>query len=118
MVNDERCWPIIVNARHPDHLDQMRPLFLPIFPSNTGPALTGSLQHLDGERLRIQLRKLPVNKLPIGECLKSNNLMCALILKRTVHIFSGRDLFNSHLVRSETHNSREGNPHPKTTWPS
>ena len=33
-------------------------------------ALTGSLQHLDGDRLRIQLRKLPVNKLPIRQCLE------------------------------------------------
>ena len=33
------------------------------FPQNTVLALMGSLQHLDGERLRIQLQKLPVKKL-------------------------------------------------------
>ena len=52
-----------VSDRHPDVTA------LSTLPQNTVPALTGGLQHLDGERLRIQLRKLPVNKLPVRQCL-------------------------------------------------
>ena len=37
-----------VTARHPDTA-----------------ALTGRLQRLDGERLHVQMQKLPLNKLPI-----------------------------------------------------
>ena len=39
------------------------------------PALTGSLQHLDGERLRIQLRKPTVNQLPARQNLNFDNML-------------------------------------------
>ena len=58
-----------VSARHPD----VTALFAE-FPTNTVTALTGSLQNLDGERLRIQLRKLPVSKLPVRACLTQPDL--------------------------------------------
>ena len=56
-----------VSARHPD----VTALPADYRPTKHSAALTSSLQHLDGERLPIQLRKLPGNELPLRQCLTS-----------------------------------------------